>query len=116
MSIYDLANQLAKEMRESREYQLLKESKDKIDREPDTKDLVQQFLKLGQEIELGRIQKMEVPAETKDRFDGLMRTLQLNSNAMEYLNNLQRFQLMFQDVSRTITDVVKDVMDQPSMM
>ena len=39
----------------------------------------------------------------------MMRTLTLNPLAVNYLNAFQRFQLMFQDVSKTITDVVKEV-------
>lgn len=80
MTVYDCANELAREMRATREFSVLKEAKNKLESEPDTR-----------------------------AFDKLMRTLSLNPLAMDYLNAFQRFQLMFQDVSKTITDVVKEV-------
>ena len=104
MTVYDCANELAREMRATREFSVLKEAKNKLASEPDTK-----FMQLGQEVEIARYQKKEVPADKQEELDKLMRTLSLNPLAMDYLNAFQRFQLMFQDVSKTITDVVKEV-------
>ena len=109
MTVYDCANELAREMRATREFAVLKEAKEKLDVEPDTKALVNRFMQLGQEVEIARYQKKEIPAEKESQFNDMMRTLSLNPRAMNYLNAFQRFQLMFQDVSKTITDVVKEV-------
>lgn len=109
MTVYDCANELAKEMRATREFSVLKEAKEKLSAEPDTKTLVNKFMQLGQEVEIARYQKKEIPAEKEAQFNDMMRTLSLNPLAMNYLNAFQRFQLMFQDVSKTITDVVKEV-------
>lgn len=108
MTVYDCANELARELRGTREFTVLKEARQKISGEPDTKNLVDKFLQLGQEIELARYQKQDVPAAKQAELDNLMRTLSLNPAAMAYLNAFQRFQLMFQDISKTITDVVKE--------
>ena len=109
MTVYDCANELAREMRATREFAVLKEAKEKLSVEPDTKALVNKFLQLAQELEVARYQKKELPAEKEAQFNDMMRTLSLNPLAMNYLNAFQRFQLMFQDVSKTITDVVKEV-------
>ena len=109
MTVYDCANELAREMRSTREFSVLKEAKDKLSAEPDTKALVNKFMQLGQEIEIARYQKKELPAGKEAEFSDMMRTLTLNPLAVNYLNAFQRFQLMFQDVSKTITDVVKEV-------
>lgn len=111
MTVYDSANELATQLRMSHEYKLLKEAKTKLEADKDGKKMVDEFLKLGQEVEILRYQKEEIPKEKQDKLDSLLRTLSLNNDAMGYLNAFQRFQLMFQDVSKTITDVVKDVMD-----
>lgn len=111
MNIYDTANELAKEMRATREFSVLKEAKERLAAEPDTKNIVSRFLQLGQEVEILKYQKKDVPAEKQEEFDRMMRTLSLNPLAVEYLNAFQRFQLMFQDISKTITDVVKEVTD-----
>ena len=109
MTVYDCANELAREMRATREFAVLKDAKEKLSAEPDTKALVNKFMQLGQEVEIARYQKKEVPAEKEAQFNDMMRTLSLNPLAINYLNAFQRFQLMFQDVSKTITDVVKEV-------
>ena len=109
MTVYDCANELAREMRATREFAVLKDAKEKLAAEPDTKALVNKFMQLGQEVEIARYQKKEVPAEKEAQFNDMMRTLSLNPLAVNYLNALQRFQLMFQDVSKTIADVVKEV-------
>lgn len=111
MTVYDSANELATQLRMSHEYKILKEAKTKLEADKAGKDMVDEFLKLGQEIEIARYQKKEVPKESQEKLDSILRTLSLNNDAMEYLNAFQRFQLMFQDVSKTITDVVKDVID-----
>ena len=109
MTVYDCANELAREMRATREFAVLKEAKERLAVEPDTKALVNKFMQLGQEVEIARYQKKEIPAGKEAEFNDMMRTLSLNQLAMNYLNAFQRFQLMFQDVSKTITDVVKEV-------
>ena len=109
MTVYDCANELAREMRATREFAVLKEAKERLSAEPDTKALIARFMQLGQEVEIARYQKKEVPAEKEAQFNDMMRTLSLNPLAVNYLNAFQRFQLMFQDVSKTITDVVKEV-------
>ncbi len=111
MNVYDSANVLAKELRETREFQLLKECKTKLAAEPDTENLVKEFMKQGQEIEIARYQGKEVPAATQEKLEKLQSTLQLNPLAVEYLNAFYRFNMMFQDISKTITNVVKEVLD-----
>lgn len=57
MNVYDTANELAKEMRATREFSVLKEAKERLAAEPDTKNLVSRFLQLGQEVEILKYQK-----------------------------------------------------------
>lgn len=108
MTVYDCANELARELRSTREFTVLKEARQKLTAEPQTKALIDKFLQLGQEAELARLQKQDIAAEKQSELDSLMRTLSLNPLAMGYLNAFQRFQLMFQDISKTITDVIKE--------
>ena len=55
------------------------------------------------------IRRPDIVGFQEAQFNDMMRTLSLNPLAVNYLNAFQRFQLMFQDVSKTITDVVKEV-------
>ena len=56
MTVYDCANELAREMRATREFAVLKEAKEKLSAEPDTKALIARFMQLGQEVEIARYQ------------------------------------------------------------
>lgn len=109
MNVYDCANDLGKALRASREYDVLKAAKAKLATDSKAKSLVKEFLLLSQEIELAKYQKQEVSAEKKDKLQQLSNVLNLNPDAMEYLNAFMRFQMMMQDVTKTITDVVKEV-------
>ncbi len=112
MNVYDCANDLAKALRESREFQVLKEEKGKLAGDQTSKDLVKDFLNISQEIEILKYQKKEVPADKTEKLNKLSGVLNLNPTAVGYLNAFMRFQMMMQDVSKSITDVVKEVSDQ----
>jgi cell fate (sporulation/competence/biofilm development) regulator YlbF (YheA/YmcA/DUF963 family) len=111
MNVYDCANDLGKALRASREYDVLKAAKDKLSTDSKAKAMVKEFLLLSQEIEIAKYQKQDVPSEKKDKLQQLSNLLNLNHDAMEYLNAFMRFQMMMQDVTKTITDVVKEVTD-----
>jgi cell fate (sporulation/competence/biofilm development) regulator YlbF (YheA/YmcA/DUF963 family) len=111
MNVYDCANELAKALRESHEFTLLKEEKAKLATDKTSQDLVNDFLKLSQEIEILKYQKKEVAAEKTEQLNKLTGVLNLNPSAVAYLNAFMRFQMMMQDVTKSITDVVKEVTD-----
>lgn len=111
MNVYDCANDLAKALRESHEFIVLKEEKAKLAGDKTSTDLVNDFLKLSQEIEILKYQKQSVPEEKTSQLNKLTGVLNLNPAAISYLNAFMRFQMMMQDVSKSITDVVKEVTD-----
>ncbi len=111
MNVYDCANDLAKALRESHEFIVLKEEKAKLAGDKTSTDLVNDFLKLSQEIEILKYQKQPVPEEKTAQLNKLTGVLNLNPAAISYLNAFMRFQMMMQDVSKSITDVVKEVTD-----
>lgn len=109
MNVYDCANELAKAMRESQEYKKLKEAKAALDQDPKGKELAEEFLKVSQEIEFAKYQGQTVPEEKNEQLQKLTGVLSLNAVAMEYLHNFMRFQLMMGDISKSISEVVKEV-------
>lgn len=109
MNVYDCANELAKAMRESHEFKKLKEANELLAKEPETKKLVDEFLQLNQEVEIAKYQGQEPPAE---KIKSLYNLLALKSEAMEYLNAFMRFQMMMADITKSINDVVKEVVGE----
>ena len=110
MNVYDCANELARAMRESHEFKKLKEANEILAKDPETKKLVDEFLQLSQEIEIAKFRGQEPEKEKTEKLQKLYGVLGLNRDAMEYLNNFMRFQMMMADISKSIQDVVKDVM------
>ena len=55
MNIYDTANRLAQEMRESEEYKNYKKLKDSIESNPDKKAKLEEFENMRYEMQLGTI-------------------------------------------------------------
>ena len=57
MEIYDTANRLAEEIKNSVQYKRLKESKEKLFSDPNKKSLIEEFEKLKQEVQKDKSSK-----------------------------------------------------------
>ncbi len=114
MNVYDNANDLAKAMRESHEYKKLKEAAVVLekDKDPDAKKMVNEYLMVAQEVEFAKHQGKTPDQASVDKMQKLQGILNLNADAVQYLNALIRFQMMLMDVTNTIQDVVKEAMGE----
>ena len=113
MNIYDTANNLAREIRESDVFKKLKNAKDMIYSDPEKKDLVEEFAKLKVEVQLMEIKQQnheEVNQEDKRvKLAKLYNTLISNKDIKEYFDLQVQFNQMMIDINKIIGDVVKDV-------
>ncbi|MBF0978899.1 MAG: YlbF family regulator [Clostridiales bacterium] len=113
MNIYDTANNLAREIRESDVFKKLKNAKDMIYSDPEKKDLVEEFDKLKVEVQLMEIKQQnheEVNQEDKRvKLAKLYNTLISNKDIKEYFDLQVQFNQMMIDINKIIGDVVKDV-------
>ena len=113
MNIYDTANNLAREIRESEVFKKLKNAKDMIFSDPEKKDLVEEFDKLKVEVQLMEIKQQnheEVNQEDKRvKLAKLYNTLISNKDIKEYFDLQVQFNQMMIDINKIIGDVVKDV-------
>ena len=113
MNIYDTANNLAREIRESKVFKKLKNAKDMIYSDPEKKDLVEEFDKLKVEVQLMEIKQQnheEVNQEDKRvKLAKLYNTLISNKDIKEYFDLQVQFNQMMIDINKIIGDVVKDV-------
>jgi len=111
MNVYDISRDLAKAIRESHEFALMKDQKVKLDAEPDAKQMVSDFMRISQEVNILQLQKKDVPSDLKEQLEGLQRLIQGNYTAANYLSTMIRFQMMMKDVMDNIQDVIKEVTD-----
>ena len=110
MQVYDTANKLAQEIRESEEYKLYKQRKDEIQNDPDKKQTVEDFEKLRYEVQL-----MAYTGETKEeeknkKLEEMYMTLVENKEIKEYFDLEVKFNIMIADVNKIIAEAIKDVL------
>ena len=106
MNVYDCANELAKAIKESRELVKLQEAKAVLDKDSNAKKMVDDFLKMSQEIEIAKMQGKEPDVLKQNKLQELYTVLNLNDDAQSYLNAFIRFQMMMGDVNKTIMEPI----------
>ena len=113
MNIYDTANNLAREIRESDLFKKLKDAKERIYADSEKKELVEEFDKLKVEVQLMEIKQQnheEVNKEDKRiKMAKLYNTLIANKDIKEYFDLQVQFNQRMIDINKIIADVVKDV-------
>ena len=110
MQVYDTANRLAQEIKESNEYKEYKKLKDEIHNNPEKKQKVEDFEKLRYEVQL-----MEYTGEKKDeeknkKLEEMYATLVQNKDIKEYFDLEVKFNIMIADVNKIIAEAIKDVL------
>ena len=113
MEIYDTANRLAEEIRNSEQYKKLKESKEKLFSDPEKKSLIEEFEKLKHEVQIMEIKRennAEIDEEDKKvKVAKLYNVLIENKDIKEYFDYEIEFSRLMTDVNKIIGDAIKDV-------
>lgn len=114
MEIYDTANKLAEEIRNSESYKKLKKSKETLFADSSKKQMIEEFEKLKQEVqimELRRQNNEEIDEEDKKlKVARLYNVLIENKDIKEYFDYEIEFSKMIADINKIIGDTIKDVM------
>ncbi len=110
MQVYDTANKLAQEIKDSDEYKAYKKLKNEIANDPDKKKKVEEFEKLRYEVQL-----MEYTGEAKDeeknkKLQEMYVALVQNKDIKEYFDLEVKFNIMVADVNKIIAEAIKDVL------
>lgn len=109
MNVYDEMNNLCKAIKESHEYKVLVEAKGKLATDSSAESMVKDFLKQKQELEIAQYQGQKPDDAKVKKMQDLYNVLQLNPVAGEYIQAYIRFQMMFGDLSKTLSDTLKEV-------
>lgn len=110
MQVYDTANKLAQEIRESEEYKLYKQRKDEIQNDPDKKQKVEDFEKLRYEVQLMVYTGEKKDEEKNKKLEEMYMTLVENKEIKEYFDLEVKFNIMIADVNKIIAEAIKDVL------
>ena len=110
MQVYDTANRLAQEIRESEEYKAYKKLKDEIQTNPEKKQKVEEFEKLRYDIQLMAYTGEAKDEEKNKKLEEMYATLVQNKDIKEYFDLEVKFNIMIADVNKIIAEAIKDVL------
>ena len=110
MNVYDTANRLAQEIRESQEYKGYKLLKDTLMNQPDTKKKIEDFEKLRYEIQIMQYTGEERDEEKNKKLQEMYAMLIQDKQVKEYFDLEVKFNVMIADVNKIIAEAVRDVL------
>lgn len=109
MDVYDTANKLALEIKQSKEYIEYKEIKDKINNMPEIKGKIDEFEKSRKEIQKLMIKGIEPVREKAAEIQDLYAKLIQNEIVKKYFDLEIKFSVMITDINKIISETIKDV-------
>lgn len=110
MNVYDEVNNLARAIKECKEFTDYKEAKDKVRGQADLKAKIDEFEKIRYETQLLTIQGEKQNEEKMNKLKELYQILMQNPKVKEYFDVEVRFNVMLADVNKIIGEAVKDVL------
>lgn len=110
MQVYDTANRLAQEIRESEEYKEYKKLKDEIHNDSEKKQKVEDFEKLRYEVQLMAYTGEAKDEEKNKKLEEMYATLISDENIKKYFDLEIKFNVMIADVNKIIAEAIKDVL------
>ena len=110
MNVYDAVNNLAKEIKNSKEYVEYKEIKESLFKNPGLKEKVDEFEKIRYEEQLLALQGEKQSDEKMQKLQELYTILIKEPRIKEYFDKEVRFNVMIADVNKIIGESIKDVL------
>ncbi|MBE5805397.1 MAG: YlbF family regulator [Clostridiales bacterium] len=110
MNIYDTANKLAFEMKNSDEYKNYKQAKERVMQNPELKAKIEEFEKIRYDAQVLTIKTGEGDSEKMKKLQELYTILIENKDIKEYFDLEVKFNVMVADVNKIIAEAIKDVL------
>lgn len=110
MNIYDTANKLASEIKQSEEFSNYKKSKEALQSNSELKTKINEFDKLRVDMQKAMIKGEQNSNELSVKLQNLYTELYQNETSKNYLESEMRFSVMLTDINKIISEAVKDVM------
>lgn len=110
MNVYDTANKLAQEIKNSEEYTNYKMSKQAMNLKPELKKKIEDFEKIRYEAQMIAIQTGKNDEEKISKVQNMYMELLNDAEAQKFLEAETKFNILIADVNKIIGDTIKDVM------
>lgn len=109
MNIYDTANRLAKEIKESEEYINYKMAKETLNLNPELKKKIEEFESARYDAQVTAMQTGKNDEEKTNKMQQLYIELIENQDAKNFFETETKFNIILADVNKIIGDAVIDV-------
>ncbi len=109
MNVYDTANRLAYEMKNSEEYKNYKRLKEAIKNQTELKEKLEIFEKERYEVQIAAISEGKKDVEKAEHLQALYAELIANDTMKQYFDAELKFNVMLGDVNKLISEAVEDV-------
>lgn len=110
MNVYDTANRLAQEIKQSEEYVNYKMAKETLNMKPDLKKQIQEFEVARYEAQISVMQTGKEDEEKTRKMQQLYIELIENDDAKRFFEAETKFNIVLADVNKIIGDAVMDVL------
>lgn len=111
MNVYDAMNNLANEIKKSKEYINYKEMKEKIKQNPALKEKLDEFEKARYETQVSTMKGQEPQDKLIERIQKVYLELIQNDITKKYLEVELEFNTMLTEINKILGEAVKDVMN-----
>ena len=110
MNVYDEVNNLARALKECREFTEYKEAKEKVKSVEGLKNKIDEFEKIRYEEQILALQGEKQSEEKMKKLQELYNILVKNPEVKDYFDKEVRFNVMMADVNKIIGEAIKDVL------
>ena len=110
MYVYDEANNLAKAIKESKEYLEYKKIKQEVNSNLEMKSKIDEFEKLRYEVQLATFQGETQNIEKTKKLEEMYQILLKDAKIKEFFDIEVRFNIMLADVNKIIGESVQDLL------
>ena len=110
MNVYDTANQLAQEIKQSEEYITYKTAKEAINLNYELKQKIDEFEKARYEAQIVALQTGKDDTEKMKKVQALYGELIQNQEASRYFDAEMKFNLLITDVNRIIGEAIQSLL------
>ncbi len=108
-NIYDTANKLAQEMKESEEFKQYKEAREKVLANPELKNKIEEFEKLRYDVQVLSMEKGSEDPEKMKKLQEMYVMLVEDKEIKEYFDLEVRFNVMVADVNKIIAESMEEI-------
>ncbi len=102
MSVYDVANRLARAVKKSQQYKDYKQIREKILANEKTLAMIKDYQQEQIKLQSKQLSGQELSEEERERFENLREIIELNSDIKKYLESEYQISVLLNDIQNII--------------